>query len=66
MFVAASLYEREGRRLEKLSYKKHIQGTWDYKERTKCTADVWAQRVFLVVLREPVERPLLPSPTAQL
>lgn len=46
--------EREGRKLEKLIYKKHAQGSYDYKDKTKCTVAVWAQRVFLVVLREPV------------
>ncbi|XP_041269485.1 uncharacterized protein LOC121340654 [Onychostruthus taczanowskii] len=43
---------REGR-LEKLICKKHAQGT-DYKEKTKCTVALGAQRVLLVVLREPV------------
>lgn len=38
--------EREGRKPEKLIYKKHTQGTYDYKDKTKCTVAVRAHRVF--------------------
>lgn len=46
--------KREGRKLEKLICKNHAEGTYDYKDKTKCAVAVWAQRVFLMVLKEPV------------